>query len=161
MADEKESGESSQKADSVEESSAIAAVIRQNQTLIDKLPKDRRADTIAALIRVQKSHSGPLPAPDTIRAYAETIPNGGERVMVMAEKEQNHRHNMNTTIARRELNQSGRSQIFGFILGVLAIGGGIFLSYTGKETAGLATIIGALVALVAVFVVSKKTEEKN
>lgn len=41
-----------------------------------------------------QQHSGPLPAPADYERYSQLIPNGGERIMAMAEKEQHHRHRL-------------------------------------------------------------------
>lgn len=49
----------------------------------------------AVISRVIEHHSGPLPPPETLRQYDEIVPDGAERIMVMAEKEQAHRHHMN------------------------------------------------------------------
>ena len=49
---------------------------------------------ITQITRVQKSHSGPLPDIETLRGYADLIENGAERIMRMAEKEQEQSHEM-------------------------------------------------------------------
>nr|WP_314542479.1 DUF2335 domain-containing protein [uncultured Ottowia sp.] len=41
---------------------------------------------------------GPLPPPHTLAQFNEIIPHGAERIMVMAEKEQAHRHAMDAWI---------------------------------------------------------------
>ena len=103
-----------------------------------------------------------MPDPDTLAKYAETIPDGAERIMKMAEKEQDFRHDFASKRLRRELNQSGMGQILAFILSVTAISGGIFLAYMGKDTAGITTIISAMALLAGAFIAGrfgKKAEE--
>ncbi|WP_440121213.1 DUF2335 domain-containing protein [Tenacibaculum sp. Ill] len=40
----------------------------------------------------KKYFSGPVPSPEDLMKYEQIIPNGAERFMLMAEKEQEHRH---------------------------------------------------------------------
>ena len=79
----------------------------------------------------------------------------------MAEKEQDVRHTQHAYVARRMINQAGTGQILGFIICLLAIGGGIYLSAIGKDTAGIATIITALVTLAGAFLYTKSREKKE
>lgn len=106
-----------------------------------------------------KFYSGPLPDPETLQAYTKLIRNGGERIMVMAEKEQQKRHFQKLYVDRRMLNQSFAGQLMGFILCIIAICGGIYLSKIGKDTAGIAAIITALVALAGAFFYIKRIED--
>jgi uncharacterized membrane protein len=115
---------------------------------------------LAMSLSIQKTHSGPLPDPDTLAGYKNIIDNGAERIMAMAEKEQNARLNERSTVSNRMLNQSGTGQLFGFIICMTAIVGGIFLSANGKETSGISAIITALVSLVAAFLYSKHKERQ-
>ena len=106
-------------------------------------------------------HSGPLPAVETLEGYNRIIPNGGERIMIQAEKEQNWRHDQTRYVAKREFNQQGRGQIFGFILALIGICGGIFLTYIGKDTTGIAIIFTAAATVAGPFIYSKYVEAKK
>lgn len=43
-----------------------------------------------------RTHSGPIPDPDTLERYNQIIPNAANRILEMAEKEQAHRHKEHT-----------------------------------------------------------------
>jgi len=150
------------KADAVD---FIELITKQNPRLFNGLDKKKRGEIEQAITvsfaHVQKSHSGPLPDAETLEHYARIIPNGAERVMAMAEKEQSFRHDYTADVARRQLNQISRGQFFGFALAVIGIGGGILLAYYGKETSGLTTIITSIVGLVGVFLYGQKQARKN
>ena len=79
----------------------------------------------------------------------------------MAEKQSNHRLNLEDHAIKEELRQSGRGQIFGFILGLIGLGLAATLALFGHETIagifGTTTILG----LVTVFVIGKKTQDKD
>ncbi len=51
--------------------------------------------------------------------------------------------------------------IFGFVICILAISGGIYAVMHGKSAEGIAAIITPLVALVAVFVYGKSRQKKD
>lgn len=62
----------------------------------EHLPAQEGEEGIEAVIsRVIEHHSGPLPPPEILRQYDEIVPDGAERIMAMAEKEQAHRHHIN------------------------------------------------------------------
>lgn len=138
---------------------------KQNPRLFNGLDKKKRDQIMQAIsvgfMHVQKSHSGPLPDAETLENYARIIPNGAERVMAMAEKEQNFRHGYTDKISKRQLNQISRGQFFGFLLALVGIGGGILLAYLGKETTGLTTIITSIVALVGAFLYGQNQSKKQ
>lgn len=130
--------------------------------LFDGLSHQKRQSLVRGLalsISIQKTHSGPLPDPETLQSYKDIIENGAERIMVMAEKEQSARLEERAAFSRRMMNQSGIGQILGFIICITSIGGGIYLSFVGKETSGITAIITALVALAGAFVYSKVKEK--
>lgn|GEM_PF-2006771 len=125
------------------------------------LPKEKVARAFSIGMSMSRVHSGPLPHPDTVEGYGRVINNGAERVMLMAEKEQAARLEDRAIIRDRSLNQSRNGQIFGFVLCMTAILGGIYLSANGMATAGVVAIIGALVALAGAFIYGKYQEGKD
>lgn len=143
----------------------VESITKQNPRLFNGIAKNKKEEIVRAFsigfMHIQKSHSGPLPDPDTLEQYSKIIDNGAERIMVMAEKEQSFRHSYNEKIATTHLNQIGRGQWFGFILSLLGIGGGIYLAFLGKDTAGVAVIITSIVALVGAFVFGKPKDDKK
>lgn len=71
------------------------------------------------LVQTSKFHSGPLPSPETLAGYESICPGAAERILQMAEKEQN------SICKMRELDciQAKLGMYFGFItlLGVLGL----------------------------------------
>lgn len=95
-----------------------------------------------------RRHQGPLPSPQDYREYAALIPNGAERLMRMAEKEQNHQH-------RRDLKQESRATLgvvcaFSSVVGAVALSGYGF--YTGYAVEAAAIFGATLTAIVTVFI---------
>ena len=64
-----------------------------DQNLADyvaNLPDDKKLQLIQIIKedRIETIFSGPLPSPDDFKKYSEVLPNAPERIMSMAEKEQ-------------------------------------------------------------------------
>lgn len=92
-------------------------------------------------------HAGPLPHPDSYERYATIIPDGANRIMRMAEKEQAHRHRMEPL---------GTISAFVLSLAFLLVGG--FLVLRGHDGAGATIITLTVVGLAAVFITGKIPE---
>jgi len=136
--------------------------------LADPVEPQQLAKIVAEAVTVEiksSSHAGPLPSPDMLAEYEKVVPGLAVRIVDRADKEQAFRHDILTEKAsqeRAEMTYAGRSrylgQVFGFVLAMTAIGGGIYLLQQGHDVAGLTTIITAVVGLVAVFIGSKAAD---
>jgi len=95
---------------------------------------------------------GPLPPPEVLERYNHVVSNGADRIVSMAESQLRHRQELESTVVNGNVTSQKRGQLFAFILGFIAIVGGIILIAIDKNTQGLAAIITAFVALAGVFV---------
>lgn len=110
---------------------------------------------------VSFTHSGPLPDPFSFRAYAEVLPDAPERIMQMAEKEQEHRHEM-----ERKIVDTDR---IGYFLGQLIAGGLaafiVWVTYdlikTGHSIQGLFLGGGGLAAIALGFLRNRYTDRES
>ena len=93
------------------------------------------------IIRIRAGFAGPLPPPEMLAEYDAVLPGGADRIVSMAEDQSAHRRRMES-----------RGQMFGFVLALVAILGGIGLILDGKSTAGLVPLVGALGGLAGIFV---------
>ncbi len=111
------------------------------------LNKTKKEVILRSASLVIKQHSGPLPDPETLGEYNQLIPNGAERIMKMAEKQQDHSMYMERIALRRASFQHLLGQIFAFILASFATWFGYELTTKGFEKAGItifATTIGVI-----------------
>ena len=108
-----------------------------------------------------KHHSGPLPDPETLNQYNSIISDGANRIMIMAEKQQNHRIELEKTAVKSQLSQSKKGQIFGFIITLIIVACGTYLALEGHEKTGMILIGTTLVALAGIFVLGKFRKEKS
>ena len=103
-----------------------------------------------------RATSGPIPDARTLQEYGSIDPSYPERIMGWAEEETAHRREIERMVVSAQVGESKgiiaiqqRAQIFGLILGVLSIGGGIVLGIWGTHPwAGAAISLAGLAALV-------------
>jgi uncharacterized membrane protein len=119
----------------------------------------RKKTEILKSVSVTMMHSGPLPDPQSLSAYDQLIPNGADRIMKMAEKQQDHRMKIERTAIGRQTFQSFIGQVFGFLIGLTGIGSGTFLAYNGFTTVGAVIAGGTVVSLVSVFVIGRRSRK--
>ncbi|HHQ4525524.1 DUF2335 domain-containing protein [Aeromonas veronii] len=102
--------------------------------------------------------SGPLPPPKVLKSYETILPGTAERIIQMAEREQAHRHSIDTIALNGDINRDKRGQNYGLLLALSFALITVVLGLNGLET--LAAIIGSvdLVALVTVFVIGRKSQ---
>lgn len=104
-----------------------------------------------AIAVTAESFAGPLPPPILLGEYEEALPGLAERIVTMAENEGNHRRGIECRLIR--LTEMGL--LTGFILSLVAIGGGMLLVWAGKGLEGLAPLILSIVGIVTIFVLRR------
>ena len=103
--------------------------------LVASLPEERKLELIQILevSRVETTFSGPLPSPENFKKYNEVLPDAAERIMSMAEREQQIRADGQAGILANDRKR---------------IGGGMLMGMSLIAVAALATWLGyALIAL--------------
>jgi len=114
-----------------------------------------REDVTVATSVTTTQFAGPLPPPEMLAEYNRITPGAAERILKMAEMQQVHRHSLEISVVRRNLEAQIRGQFMAFGVSVLVIAGGFGLIAFGKDAYGIAAVIGALTSLVIVFVTGR------
>jgi len=104
----------------------------------------------------QVHHEGPLPAPSDFENYERIYPGAAKMILDMATQESEHRRYMETKAMSRAHREAVIGQIFGFLIGIVALAATILLGYFGQGSAASIVGGGALVSLVTVFVTGRK-----
>lgn len=126
------------------------------------IPKPKRQQIIRSFaVTMSKTHIGPLPDPETLAEYSEIIPNGAERIMQMAEKQLNHRMNIENKVISGQLTQSNIGQFLAFFIGLTALGCSTYAIVNGFEWSGSALGLAGLTGLVTAFIKGRDYQNKN
>lgn len=109
-------------------------------------------------VEVSKRHSGPLPSVEAFRAYGEVVPDAPERILRMAEKEQDAYHQFMHSGQARQTRIIATGQWMGFIGMMVALGGAIFLATAGHTTVAIALASPAVLIPIMRFYFHGKNE---
>lgn len=118
-------------------------------------------ETLAQFAITAHHFSGPLPPPEILRKYDELLPGSAERIIAMAERQGAHRQGLESEVVKSNCKNERLGMVFGFIICVMAIAAGIYAVTMGKEGFGIAAIISALAAPMAVFIYGKSRQKKD
>ena len=116
------------------------------EEVLNALPERVRVSVIEAA-----SFSGPLPPPTMYGEYERTLPGSAERILVMAEKEQDHRIEWERAEQKTDKKETNLGQWLGFAIAVACIGAGTFLAMNGHDLVAVVAFGFSAVGLVGRF----------
>jgi uncharacterized membrane protein len=124
--------------------------LQKIETFLEALPPEEREEYRA--VAVETFFSGPLPPPSLFRRYDEALPGAAERILAMAEKEQDHRHEWERKALQGEIGYSRLGLWLGAMALVLDLAAVVYVAANGQEWSasilaaiGIAGIIGAVI----------------
>lgn len=114
---------------------------------------DQAPELAARITGVVRSERfiGPIPHPRHLAEYERVLPGSADRLMTMAEKDQNHRHACDNTIIKAETDFMSRGQIFAMAALVLMLIFTAVFVLTGHEVAGGLVGGATLISVVLAF----------
>lgn len=116
---------------------------------------------VQGVLMESASFSGPLPPPSHLAEYEKIQKGFAERIIRMAEKEQDERHRNNRMMVDSDIKAKSRGQMFGFILGLLIIALAGVLGCIGHTTLAGVLVSTALVGELIIFVLGKVPSSKE
>ena len=124
-------------------------------------PEEKRAGAIIQAAVEMSRFSGPLPHPDDLAKYEQVLSGASDRIISMAERQAAHRQSLEKAVILSNVAIQKWGLGSAFVLALIAIGGGVWLSLKGLSGVGLTAIISALAALVSVFIYGKSEQKKE
>ncbi len=97
---------------------------------------------------IQSEFSGPIPPPSIIEGYERIVPGSADRIITMAEKQSEHRQNMESKMVAAESRDGLLGVIFAFLLGIGCIIAAVVMVYLVPQNAG--AIAGALLGVTGI-----------
>lgn len=112
-------------------------------------------------ITAVSQYSGPLPRPEDLIRYNDAVPGAAERILAMAEREMNHRHESERKILKNRIRLSILSTILSFIsVLIMSILVGYSL-YVGKFGTAVGATIGSIATVAGVFIYAKVSRNRR
>jgi uncharacterized membrane protein len=107
------------------------------------------------------ARSGPLPAASELAGYDAVLPGLAERIVAMAEREQQHRHIVDAKSLDHDFRLKTTGQYMG--AGALVLMLGVIAYMVGHGFAGEASALGTamVAAVVAIFVIGRRLEASD
>lgn len=113
--------------------------------------KDREGGELVSQ-QITMEFSGPLPPPQILEKYNQIIPNGAERILIMAEEQSKHRRKLEADATKADSRDGMLGIICGLIIGLSGMVAAVIISLYGQPIIGGIIGVGTLVSLVKVFV---------
>lgn len=108
------------------------------------------------LSKVQvSSYSAPIPSPEMMEAYEKVVPGSAERIIKRFEIQSDHRQSCEKILVWTNSVKSIVGLVFGFIVTLIAIFGGIYTALQGKPWLGGTLSLSGLAMLVGAFITGK------
>lgn len=107
----------------------------------------------------QESFSGPIPHPEMLQGYENVKQGFAERIVAMAEAQQQHRIDCESKMVAGTVSDSSRGQWMAFIVAVLFLVAAVVLGLNGHDWLGGVIGGGTLIALVTVFITGRKPKQ--
>lgn len=123
--------------------------------VLASIDPDKRNVIVSAMVEMRQTFSGPLPRPADFKAYKEVLSNAPERILLMAEKQQQHRIDSEERIIKADIRESIFSQVFAVLLVVLFLAAAVYLGINGHDW--LAGIVATLSATISAIFYLKST----
>jgi uncharacterized membrane protein len=117
----------------------------------------RREVSVSQSIRAVRS--GPLPDAAELQRYNQITPGLADRIVAMAEKEQGHRHSLQTTVVAGEHKRQARGQLYALAATVVLSGVATTALMHGAEKIGC-TALGVIAACIGAFLLERRAERK-
>jgi uncharacterized membrane protein len=122
--------------------------------------EDSESDSIANVV-VSRKFSGPLPPPAVLEGYEATLRGAADRILRMAEKQQDHSVYMDKRVTRQEFSLGITGLVFAFVLALAVLAASVWLISEGKGVEGTVLATLDLVALATAFIVGRPGRPSN
>lgn len=110
---------------------------------------------------IATQYQGPIPPPEMLRGYDRVVRGAANRIIVLFEKQTNHRISVEDRESRTESILAVFGLIFAFIIAMSGLVGSFVLLFMEKRAEGLTVFLSTLGAIVGAFIYKGKAEKKQ
>lgn len=105
--------------------------------------------------------SGPLPHPEILAKYDAIVPGAAAQIIQMAQKQSDHRMDLERKVIEGELRRAAQGLACAFIMGLAILAGGVWSILRGHDTAGASLVVTGIAAVVSAFLVGTVQRRKE
>lgn len=124
---------------------------------LESLPESQREVVYQKL----EIYQGDLPHPKILAEYSKLYPGAPKGIIENGLAESRHRRELESKEQMLQYKFKIRGQIFGFIVALCIIGGGIFLIHSGHTVTGSIMAGVTAIGVIGLFTGNAKVDEKN
>ena len=154
--------QSEEKLEVLKEPETDVDVPEEHNTDIDE--REEQIENVVSAI-IQRKYSGPIPPPSSLRGYEEVLPGSADRILSMAERQSQHRQDMEKKMVNSESRDSLLGILFAFALCSGFLVTAIVTVVMVPEGAGAvsAAVIGAsgIGTIIGTFIKSTRISKKD
>lgn len=114
-----------------------------------------------AQFRKTELYAGPLPHPEILQKFEQILPGSADRILKQAEAQTQHRIELESKVVSADIIKSYLGLVFGFLIGMVGILGGIYLATLGYDVYGPILSGGSFVTLVVAFIYGTKSRKQE
>ena len=124
-------------------------------------PGENPVASLSAHIAVQRTFSGPMPPPEQLRQYNEVLPGAAERMLALVEKQQAHRHALETKTVDSDVRRTNQGMWMVLTVVILSPAAGTGSTLSDKPITGGIVAGGPFVALIWAFLHGTNVRQKE
>jgi uncharacterized membrane protein len=102
-----------------------------------------------------------LPPPETLQKYEHIMPGFAKQILNNAEKQTQHRIDIEKKTLNSNIIKAFAGLIFGFLMGIFGMGGGFYLTIKGYNVIGFIFTSSTLVTLVMTFIYGSQSKRNS
>jgi uncharacterized membrane protein len=145
-----------------DESQPPSEISRKEDTNMETSPQLKQGEltvTRELLVELRRAtiRQGPLPSPEEFGGYDQVLPGAAERILSMAEKEQKHRHDLESqeteqaiAVSKSEIGLAANGQRIAAVLFLSIIVGGLALGFLDKVGPSVTALLVGVIGEIAV-----------
>lgn len=127
-----------------------------SKEVLEGLPDETRIAYAQAV-----SFQGPLPPPVLFKGYEEILPGAAERILQLAEREQEHRQGWEMSVMDAQRSNNRRGQWLGFGIAAMGIVSAVICALLDKPSIAIASLAPVVAGILASFIFRKTSSESD
>lgn len=145
----------------VEQSDLVLEIERQIGPLVNQNQREQIVSRVVTAVMRSEEFSGPIAHPRHLREYEMILPGSAERIIAMAESQQEHNRKMETKIVDAQITDQGRGMRYGMTALALDLSLATYAGMSGNNVlAGLLLGAGVL-GVVGTFIKGRFSSPPN